>query len=314
MLKDIINDLLIKNIIYKNKNSLISKVFIKKIKKINTLIIKKSNGSYLYSTTDIAAIKYRYLKFKPTKILYFIDSRQQTHMEHVIYITKKANYIPKNFLIKHLIIGIILDKNNKPFKTREGNYFTLNYFIKKITNISNKLLYKKLIKKKYLKYQIKNIINNIAISSIKYFELSKKRNLNYIFNIEKAISFKGNTALYILYAYIRIISIIKKIKIKKSFYKDIILTKNYFNNRSIIIKIIQFEEILEQILKSFYPHLLCNYLYNLSKLFSIFYEKNNIILEKNKIKQQFYIKIIFIIYYILKISLKLLGITIINKI
>ncbi len=310
MLPNIIKDLKKKNIAKKDKKAIIVKIK-NKIKKI--LIIKKKDGAYLYSTIDIACIKYRCKKFKPNKIIYFIDSRQKEYIKQIFLISKKAKYINNNTKLIHYYFGIILNKYNKPFKTRKGKNIKLKEIIKKTIKKSKKLISKK-YKNLYNKNKIYRISKKIAIGAIKYMDLSKNRINNYIFDYKKILSLKNNTGPYIQYAYTRIISILKKNN--TNITKTIKLNKfKIYNNIEFEIskKIINFEEIIKKSYKKGNPHIICNYLYKLTLIFSKFYEKNNINKIKNiKIKKS-KLKFISIIGKIIKICLSLLGIPILKN-
>ncbi len=306
----IVKDLIKKKIAYKKKKSVFIKTTNKNKK--NILIIRKKDGGYLYSTTEIASIIYRYKKYKTNKIIYLIDSRQNIYLKQIFTIVKKAKYIPKNVKLIHYNFGSILNKLGKPYKTREGKNIKLKKIIKKTIKITKKKI---LSKNKYIynKKKINKISNIIAISAIKYYDLSKNRIKNYIFNIKKMLSLKDNTGPYIQYAYTRIISILKKnnTNIKKSIKEN---KFKIFNKIEFYIckEIINLEEIINLSSKG-NPHIICHYLYKITSLFSKFYETNNIKNIKNiKIKNS-KLKLIAIIAKIIKICLSLLGIKILNK-
>lgn len=309
-LPNIVKDLINKKIAKKNKKAIIVNY---KNKKKSVIIIKKKNGAYLYSTIDIACIKYRNLKFKPNKIIYFIDSRQKQYIKQIFWITKKAKYINKNINLIHYYFGMILNDKGKPFKTRKGKNIKLKKIIKETIKKSKKLISKKYIKK-YNKNKIYRISKKVAIGAIKYMDLSINRKKNYIFNYKKILSLKKNTGPYIQYSYTRIISILKKNN--TNITKTIKINKIKIYNKiefEIIKKIINLDEIINKTYKKGNPHIICNYIYKLTKNFSNFYENNKINKIKNiKIKQS-KLKLIAIIGKTIKICLKLLGIPILTN-
>ncbi|MCW5197665.1 arginine--tRNA ligase [Buchnera aphidicola] len=306
MLPNIMKDLIKKKIAVEKDQKII--VLLKNIKnrqgKSMGVILKK-NGSFLYSAIDIACMKYRYQILKANIILYYVDSRQKQHLKQVYKISKIAGYISKKVKIKHNIFGIMLNKQNKPFQTRSGNTIKLSNLIQESIIRAKKIILKKnnQIKKK----KLLQLSKTIGIGALKYFDLSKNRITNYVFNWKNILSFEGNTSLYIQYTYTRIMSILKKdhknlIKLNNSF-------KIYNNSETLLcIKILQFKEILSQSVKKGEPHLICNYIYELSSQYSSFYEKYNILNTKNKKKCITRLKISYIISKILKIGLKILGI------
>lgn len=306
MLSHLIKDLLKKKIAVKNKNCII--IFPDKNKHNNIIIIKKHDGAYLYSTTDLACAKYRFNILKAQKIIYLTDLRQKQYFKSIFKILKKANYIPKNCHLKHYYFGIIFNKKNKPFSSREGNVITLTALIIKIIK-----KIKHLIKQKNIYLYKKHIINTLTIGTIKYTELSKNRNQPYVFDWQKILSLKGHTFLYIQYAYVRIKSILKlyntNIRYCINKYKICFHNNTEFN---LLKKICNYQNIIKKTTYTGKPNILCVYLYEIITLFSYYYEKYHIQGNKsNIIKSR--LKIISMIATIIKIICFLLGIPILNK-
>ncbi|VFP88210.1 Arginine--tRNA ligase [Buchnera aphidicola (Cinara piceae)] len=312
MLPEIISDLKKKKIAVNYNGSVI--VFLKKFKnrlgKNMGVIIQKKDGAFLYTTTDLACIKYRCNILKADQIIYYTDSRQKQHLLQVWEIAKKAKYITKKTLLEHHSFGMILCKNNKPFKTRDGKTI-------KLIDLLNKSISKakKLVRKKYKnmnKNEIQKISENIGIGAIKYFDLSKNRTSNYIFDWKQALSLNGNTAPYIQYAYTRIQSIIKN---NKSDYNVNLNNIKIFTDleRQLILTILQFEEIIFILEKNGTPHLMCNYLYDIAGKFSIFYENCPILSAKEKHIKISRIKLSILTAKIIKKGLYLLGINTVQK-
>ncbi|WP_343189601.1 arginine--tRNA ligase [Buchnera aphidicola] len=311
MLPKITKELTKKKIAIKKKGCII--IFLnefknKKGKKMG-VIIKKKNGLFLYTTIDIACIKYRFKKLKANRIIYYTDSRQKQHLKQVWIISKKAGYIPKKTKLEHHSFGMMLKKNKKPFKTRSGNIITLKSLIKKSILKAKKIILKK--NPNIKKNKLKSLSEKIGIGAIKYSDLSKNRKTDYIFNWNNILSFQGNTALYIQYSYTRIISILKKNTIKKKIKQGNFKISNKIELK-LSIKLLQFEEILIKTTKKGYSNILCNYLYELSVNFSYFYEKYSILFSNIK-KKKNRLKLIFLIKKTLKLGLKILGISVIKK-
>ncbi|CAL4042821.1 Arginine--tRNA ligase [Buchnera aphidicola (Anoecia corni)] len=307
LLPSIINDLLKQKIAVIKKGSVI--VFLKELKnKLGDdmgVIIQKSDGAFLYISTDIACLKYRFNDLKADRIIYYVDSRQQQHFQQIEIICRKSGYIANNFKIEHHIFGMMLSNDNKPFKTRSGKNIKLTKLIHESIERA-----KEIIKQKnpgLLGEKLNKIAHVIGIGSLKYADLSKNRKMNYVFNWDNMLRFEGNTALYIQYAYTRILSIFKKNKISQFNLKNnIILLEN--QEIKLGIQLLQFEEILYSAAKKGVPHIICSYLYRLSVSFSHFYEKYPIFLE-NKIHIKYSrLKLSALIAKTIKIGLSLLGI------
>lgn len=311
MLPEVISDLKKKGIAVKNKGSLI--VVLEKYKNRYGnpmgVVIQKKDGGYLYSIIDIACIKYRCEILKADKILYYTDSRQNQYLLQIWEIAKKAGYIPKNVKVEHHMFGMMLSDNKRPFQTRTGNTIKLSLLLDEAIKKA-----KKIIKQKNLdlsEEKIHELSNIIGIGAIKYADLSKNRITNYIFNWDEMLSFEGNTAPYIQYAYTRIMSIIKKSKTPPLSLKgDIILSKKFEIELALIL--LQFEEKITYAADKGTPHIICGYLYKLSGIFSNFYENCSILFSENTEISISRLKLSLLTAKTIKLGLNLLGINTID--
>lgn len=309
MLPDIVADLKNKNIAIKSNNATV--VFLKnnninQTKSDFAVIIQKKDGGYLYSTTDIACIKYRCKILNANRIIYYTDSRQAQHLKQAWDIANKAGYINKSVLLEHHICGMLLGKNGKPFKTRDGNVLKLETLLNEALKRAHILIHKKNPNLGYNKiYRLAHII---SIGAIKYAELSKNRTTSYIFNWDNMLNFEGNTALYIQYAYTRIFSILKQFQ--QSYSKNINYPIQLYSKEeiSLAIRLLQFNEIIDIVSKQGVPHILCRYLHKLATSFSLFYETCPILTIHDIYTKYSRIKLAQLTAYTLKKGLHLLGI------
>ncbi|QJC36279.1 arginine--tRNA ligase [Enterobacteriaceae endosymbiont of Donacia cincticornis] len=314
MIPNLIKDLKKKKIAVNNNGTIMIPIKGKKNKKgkLMAVIIQKKDGAYLYATIDIACIKYRYDFFKANRIIYYVDSRQNQYLNQIFQIVRIAKYIPDDLKLEHHMFGMILNKDKKPFKTREGTNIKLNHLIDESIIRSKNIILEKnpLIKKKILK----NLSKKIGIGAIKYADLSKNRINNYIFSWEKMLSLNGNTSLYIQYAYVRTLSLLKKANINLNNFLNLEINfiSDYEFNLAVLF--LDFEEIILKIVDKGTPHLLCNWLYKITVLFSAFYENCNILNIKDTKLKISRLKIVFLTSLFLKQGLYLLGIDIIEKI
>ncbi|VFP79171.1 arginine--tRNA ligase [Buchnera aphidicola] len=307
MLPEIISDLKNKKIAVNYNGSVI--VYLKEFKnrlgKNMGVIIQKKDGAFLYTTIDLACIKYRCNVLKADRIIYYTDSRQKQHLLQVWNIAKKAKYVTEKTSLEHHSFGMILCKNNKPFKTREGKTIKLIDLLNKSILKAKKLINKK--NKNISENKIKKISENIGIGAIKYFDLSKNRMSDYQFDWKQILSLNGNTAPYIQYAYTRIQSIIKNNK--SDFNTNLYHIKIFTNfERQLILTILQFEEIIFILEKNGTPHLMCNYLYDIAGKFSNFYENCPVLSVKEQHIKISRIKLSILTARIIKQGLYLLGI------
>ncbi|WWP00957.1 MAG: arginine--tRNA ligase [Candidatus Dasytiphilus stammeri] len=269
------------------------------------VIIQKKDGGYLYTTTDIACAKYRYETLHADRIIYYIDSRQHQHLKQVWTIVRKAGYVPESISLEHHMFGMMLGKDHKPFKTRTGNNIKLADILDEaITRAKNILSSKNPLISSEEQQRLANII---GIGALKYADLSKNRMTDYVFDWDQMLSFDGNTALYIQYAYTRAMSIFRRAAIHES---KIIHAINISNDceTMLAVRLLQFHETIVQVAKNGTPHIMCAYLYNLASVFSIFYENYSILSISNKNIQQSRLKLVLLTAKILKQGLETLGI------
>ena len=234
------------------------------------VIVQKKDGGFLYTTTDIAAAKYRYETLKAHRALVFSDTRQSQHMQQAWLITRKAGYVPDSFQLEHKNFGMMLGKDGKPFKTRSGDTVKLADLLDEAIERAGVLISQK---STALSEQEKtDVIEAVGIGSVKYADLSKNRTTDYVFDWDNMLSFEGNTAPYMQYAYTRIRSIFNRSQIALSEVEQAKLSITDEKERALAIKLLQFEEAVQVVGKEGTPHVLCAYLYELAGVFSSFYE------------------------------------------
>lgn len=233
------------------------------------MIVQKSGGGFLYATTDLAALKYRADILNVDRVLYFIDARQSLHMKQVFATSRKANYVSDSVSLEHHAFGTMMGSDGKPFKTRTGGTVKLADLLVEAVERAEKLVREK--NSDLNEEEITTIARKVGIGAVKYADLSKTRTNDYIFDWDSMLSFEGNTAPYLQYAYTRISSIFRKADIQlKDFSAKLIIAQT--QEKQLALKLLQFNEVINQVAIDCYPHSLCNYLYELSSLFMTFYE------------------------------------------
>ena len=233
------------------------------------MIVQKSGGGFLYATTDLAALKYRADTLNVDRVLYFIDARQSLHMKQVFATSRKANYVSDSVSLEHHAFGTMMGSDGKPFKTRTGGTVKLADLLVEAVERAGKLVREK--NSDLNEEEITTIARKVGIGAVKYADLSKTRTNDYIFDWNSMLSFEGNTAPYLQYAYTRIYSIFRKADIQlEDFSAKLIIAQT--QEKQLALKLLQFNEVINQVAIDCYPHSLCNYLYELSSLFMTFYE------------------------------------------
>ena len=275
------------------------------------VIVQKKDGGFLYTTTDIAAAKYRYETLKAHRALVFSDTRQSQHMQQAWLITRKASYVPDSFQLEHKNFGMMLGKDGKPFKTRSGDTVKLADLLDEAIERAGVLISQK---STALSEQEKaDVIEAVGIGSVKYADLSKNRTTDYVFDWDNMLSFEGNTAPYMQYAYTRIRSIFNRSQIALSEVEQAQLSITDEKERALAIKLLQFEEAVQVVGKEGTPHVLCAYLYELAGVFSSFYEHCPILNNDDHQVKLSRLKLALLTERTLKQGLDLLGIKTVEK-
>ncbi len=238
------------------------------------IIVQKSDGGYLYATTDLAGLEFRAKELKADRISYVVDARQSEHFKQIFTIAREANIVSPNIKLEHIAFGTMMDKSGRPFKTRDGGT------VKLIDLLDEAVLRAKETIKDRDSYSnskdLDNVARAIGIGAIKYADLSINRESNYLFSWDKMLSFDGNTALYMQYAYARIASIFRRYN--QELNGKIVISDELEHRLALMI--LKFEDTLLKASENGYPHIITSYLYDLVTLFMKFYE-NNPILKDN---------------------------------
>ncbi|MGH1469599.1 MAG: arginine--tRNA ligase [Cellvibrionaceae bacterium] len=232
-------------------------------------IVQKQDGGYLYSTTDLAAIRFRAGTLKADRIMVVVDFRQSLHFKQVFTIARKAKFLPETTTLEHHSFGTMLGKDGKPFKTRTGGTVKLADLLAEATERAERLIEEK--DPDLSEQEKKEVAGKVGIGAVKYADLCKTRTNDYMFNWDSMLSFEGNTSPYLQYAYTRIQSVFRKAGIDPSSLPHH-LSLASTEEKNLAIKCLQCSETLEQISDDAFPHVLCNYLYELASLFMRFYE------------------------------------------
>ncbi|WP_086930138.1 arginine--tRNA ligase [Agarilytica rhodophyticola] len=276
----------------------------------SVVIIQKNDGGYLYSTTDLAAIRYRVNHLKAQRILYFIDDRQSLHLKQVYTLARKAQFVPKETSLEHHAFGKMLGKDKTPFKTRAGGTVKLADLLQEAVERASNVIQGR---ENFSEQEMQTIANNVGIGAVKYADLSKTRTTDYVFDWESMLSFEGNTGPYMQYAYARVCSVFDKAEIDMDKHISTI-TIDAPQEKDLAIKIMRLPEIIEQVADDAYPHTLCSHLYELASAFMTFYEacpilKSDVSAEQKASRLQ----LSKACAKSLKLGLNLLGINVMRK-
>ena len=242
---------------------------------VQPVIVQKSDGGYLYSTSDLACLRRRIGDFKADRVLYFVDARQALHFKQVFAVAEAAGISNPSVELAHMPFGTILGKDNKPFKTREGALIKLSELLDEAIARASKLLQDREVQSKNPDIddaELADLAEIIGIGAVKYADLSKNRTSDYVFDWDQMLSFDGNTAPYLLYAYSRTRSIFTRGGVDLIALPERVVTENEAERR-LAVAIAGYQDLLEQVAQEGYPHQLCAYLYELAGRFTQFYEQ-----------------------------------------
>lgn len=274
------------------------------------VIIQKKDGGYLYTTTDIACAKYRHEQLHANRVLYYIDSRQHQHLMQAWTIVRKAGYIPDSMSLEHHMFGMMLGKDGRPFKTRSGGTVRLTDLLDEAHERALTLIREK--NPDMDEEELNNIARVVGIGAVKYADLSKNRTTDYIFDWDLMLSFEGNTAPYMQYAYTRVASIFKRAEIDESaLTQPISLTQPH--EKQLALRLVQFDETITQVAREGTPHVMCAYLYDLAQSFSGFYENCPILSAEDDNVRQSRLKLARLTARTLEQGLETLGIETVDR-
>ncbi|WP_122813821.1 arginine--tRNA ligase [Pseudomonas viridiflava] len=268
------------------------------------VIVQKAGGGYLYATTDLAAIRYRSKVLKADRALYFVDQRQALHFQQVFEVARRAGFVHEGMQLEHMGFGTMNGADGRPFKTRDGGTVKLIDLLDEAEERAYTLVKEK--NPEVAEAELRSIAKAVGISAVKYADLSKHRTSDYSFNFDQMLSFEGNTAPYLLYAYTRVSGVFRKLGTPFDASKGKIVLEAP-QEQELAARLAQFTETLNNVAEKGTPHVLCAYLYDLAGLFSSFYENCPILGAENPDQQQSRLRLAALTGRTLKQGLDLLG-------
>ena len=275
---------------------------------IPPLILYKSDGAVLYSTTDLATIIQRKNDYSPDYIFYVVDKRQATHFQQVFRCAYQTGMIPDNLKLEHIQFGTMNGKDGKPFKTREGGVMKLSDLIETLILEAKKRLQTVNTSNISHETERENVSEIIAMAALKFGDLINSRESDYIFDIEKFCSFEGKTGPYLLYSVVRIKAILTKVKALNIKWNKI--SAQYTKvERELLIKIFEFQDIIQNSFEKRQSNLIAEYVYSLSNIYNSFYHENHVINESNLERQSSLIAVMSLSLKTMEICLELLCIS-----
>lgn len=274
-------------------------------KEIPPCMILKSDGASLYTTTDLATIVERMKLFQPDEILYVVDKRQELHFIQVFRCARKTGLVKEGTVLSFLGFGTMNGKDGKPFKTREGGVMRLENLIADI----NEEMYRKIVDNRSVRDKdAQDTAKIVALSAIKYGDLSNQATKDYIFDVDRFTSFEGNTGPYILYTIVRIKSILNRyVSEGGSLENGSILAPVNGTQKNLMLELTRFGATVESAFEEKAPHKICAYIYEVSNAFNSFYHETKILSEENTEQKESFIQLLSLTQRVLETSIDLLG-------
>ena len=298
-----VNDLIpdmIEDLKSKNKILLDNGAYVSSLKTDPKILVTKSDGSYLYLTTDLATVLDRLDSFEFDKTLYIVDKRQKLHFEQLFLSLEYFDFPTKEY--EHISFGTVNDADGNPFKTREGG-------TKKLTDLYDETY-------KYIK-AINNDLDDISLGLLSntvltYSDLITNRNTDYKFDLEKFTNVNGKTGIYIQYANVRAKKLINDSSLEVSDF-SIVSEELDGNDKNLLRSFIKFEFYFEQTIKNNEPHYLADYLYEISQKFNGMYQGTNILENENTVLKENKLKITDLFLKYSNLLMECLGILPVEK-
>ncbi len=264
------------------------------------LIVQKSDGGYGYASTDMAAIWHRTQVEKGQRLLYVIDAGQGTHMAMVFAAAKKMGYVNDQVRAEHVPFGLVLGADGKKFKTRSGETEKLIDLLTEAINEAEVILKERGTPVE----EIPTMAHALGINAVKYADLSSNRAQDYQFSYERMLRFEGNTAAYIMYSLVRVLSIQRKvgaiIPAQAKFQLE------HLSEIALAMHLLQFSETIDYVARELYPHRLTDYLYQLANTFNAFFRDCRVEGDPNEASR---LALLELTARVFKAGMQLLGLT-----
>ena len=280
--------------------------------KLPPAIVQKKDGSFLYTTSDLATMKFRKYELNVDEAVYLTDDRQQNHFKQVFEIGELLGE-PYNYKKTHVVFGIMRFGDGMIFSSRSGNIIRLVDLLDEAKNQVKKVIDEK--NPNIPEDEKEKIAEIVGSGAIKYFDLSQNRTSDITFTWDKVLSFEGNTGPYLQYTYVRIMSIFRRLKAENINVenKNIILEDMNGIERELAVELLRFPQAVVKSYESYRPNIIADYLFDMAKLFNNFYNSSSILKEEDKKVMDARILLAEKTSFVLKQGLNLLGIQTVNK-
>lgn len=274
-------------------------------KELPPCIVRKSDGAALYATSDLGTIIEREKDFQPVKYIYITDKRQELHFVQVFRVARKAGYVKPETEMIHIGFGTMNGKDGKPFKTREGGVMRLERLIADIDSaVYDRIMENRTVSEE----EAKETAKTVGLAALKYGDLTNQASKDYVFDLDRFISFEGNTGPYILYTIVRTKSILGKYKEEgNELKKGALLAPKSDSEKALMLSVSRFNGVVENAFEEKAPHKICAYIYELANEFNHFYHETKILSEQDEARKASYLALLDLVREVLETCIDLLG-------
>lgn len=271
------------------------------------LMAQKVDGGYNYATTDLAAVRHRIDVEKVKRVIYVVDIGQSQHFSMIFAAAKKAGWVPDTVELNHVPFGLVLGSDGKKFKTRSGDVERLIDLLTEAVVEAKRILVER---GGIDEPKLSEMANVLGINAVKYADLSCQRAQDYVFSYERMLKFEGNTAAFIMYSYVRILSIVRKVNLDPSHLNVAELRLQHPSELALGLHLAQFSETIDYVARELYPHRLCDYLYTLAGHFNGFFRDCRV---EGSPEQSSRLLLCHLSAQVFKQGMELLGLRILDK-
>ena len=279
------------------------------------LIIQKSDGGYNYATTDLAALRYRIGQDQADRLIYITDAGQANHFAQVFQVAQRAGWIPETIEITHVPFGLVQGEDGKKLKTRSGETIRLKDLLDEAVQRARADIEQRLTQDDRTESPdfVDQVAQTVGLGAVKYADLSQNRTSNYIFSYDKMLALQGNTAPYLLYAYVRVQGISRKGSIDFQTLDTVgTLPLTEESELTLLKHLLQLDDTIVAVAQDLFPNRLCQYLFELSQKFNQFYDRCPI-LQADDPQRLTRLVLCDVTARTLKLGLSLLGIPVLER-
>jgi arginyl-tRNA synthetase len=284
-------------------------------------LIRKKDGAFTYTTTDLATLRYRLEHWNPDSILYLVDARQGLHFKSLFAVARRWGY--DRVALEHVAFGSVLGPDRRPIKTREGGAVELGALLDEAVERARQVYAQTRAERQAQGEEVpelgadelERLVRAVGIGAVKYADLSQNRASDYVFNWDKMLAMDGNTAAYMQYAYARIRSIFRKggIDVDSLAANPPQVMLSHPAERSLALQIVRLGEALDAAASEYKPSILTSYLWDLTKSYSGFYQNCPVLRAESVALKQSRLLLCDLTARVIRLALELLGIETVER-